>query len=181
MLETSGTDTREMCGKEFGAELRKMPFYGKRGLGHVVSEKGIEVDKAKVDVIAKLPFPKNVKHIRGFLGHAGFYRRFVKDFAKIAQPLTRLLQNDVDGNFGEDCKEAFRIIKECLITAPVMQPLDWGMPFEVMCDASGYAVGAVLGQKRGRESHVICYASKTLNPAQCNYTTTEKEMLAIVF
>ncbi|KAL1545777.1 hypothetical protein AAHA92_22462 [Salvia divinorum] len=84
-------------------------------LGHIVSEKGIQVDPAKVDVIAKLPYP--TKEIRGFLGHAGFYRRFIKDFARIAQPLTRLLQNEVDFNFDEACKEAFQLLKQKLITA----------------------------------------------------------------
>lgn len=150
-------------------------------MGHVISARGIEVDKAKVDIIAKLPYPTNVKQMRGFLGHAGFYRRFMKDFAKIAQPMTKLLQNEVEWNFNDECNEVFHILKEALVTAPVIQPPDWGIPFEIMCDASGYAVGAVLGQKRGKHCHVIYYASKTLNPAQCNYTTTEKELLAIVF
>ncbi|KAL1545422.1 hypothetical protein AAHA92_22151 [Salvia divinorum] len=80
-------------------------------LGHIVSEKGIQVDPAKVDVIAKLPYPTNQKEIRGFLGHAGFYRRFIKDFAKIAQPLTRLLQNEVDFDFDQSCKDAFQLLK----------------------------------------------------------------------
>ncbi|XP_057770988.1 uncharacterized mitochondrial protein AtMg00860-like [Salvia miltiorrhiza] len=115
-------------------------------LGHVISGRGIEVDKAKIEIIAKLPYPTNIKQLRGFLGHAGFYRRFVKDFAKIAQPMTKLLQNEVEWNFDEDCKEAFQILKNNLISAPIIQPPDWGMPFEVMCDASGYAIGQFLGR-----------------------------------
>ncbi|XP_047978466.1 uncharacterized protein K02A2.6-like [Salvia hispanica] len=84
-------------------------------LGHVVSERGIQVDKAKVDVISKLPYPTNQKEVRGFLGHAGFYRRFIRDFAKIAQPLTRLLQNDVEFVFDEGCERAFQLLKDRVI------------------------------------------------------------------
>ncbi|KAL1568930.1 hypothetical protein AAHA92_00473 [Salvia divinorum] len=150
-------------------------------LGHVVSERGIQVDQAKVDVIAKLPFPTNQKEIQGFLGHAGFYRRFIRDFAKIAQPLTRLLQNEVEFQFDEKCKGAFQLLKERLISAPIIRAPNWNYPFEVMCDASDYAVGAVLGQKIDGKSYVIFYVSKTLNQAQKNYDTTEKEMLAVVY
>ncbi|XP_042062279.1 uncharacterized protein LOC121806312 [Salvia splendens] len=150
-------------------------------LGHVVSKKGIQVYKAKVDVISRLPYPTNQKEIRGFLGHAGFYRRFIKDFAKIAQPLTRLLQNDVDFNFDEACQEAFQLLKERFVSAPIIRAPDWNYPFELMCDASDYAVGAVLSQRIEGKNYVIFYASKTLNQAQKNYDTTEKEMLAVVY
>ncbi|KAL1568769.1 hypothetical protein AAHA92_00341 [Salvia divinorum] len=137
--------------------------------------------KNLVEVIAKLPHPTNQKEIRGFLGHAGFYRRFIKDFAKIAQPLTRLLQNEVEFDFNDACKKAFQLLKERLITAPIIRSPDWNYPFEIMCDASDLAVGVVLGQKINEKSYVIFYASKTLNQAQRNYDTTEKEMLAVVY
>ncbi|KAL0393210.1 UNVERIFIED_CONTAM: Retrovirus-related Pol polyprotein from transposon.6 [Sesamum radiatum] len=150
-------------------------------LGHVISSRGIEVDKAKVDLIVNLPYPTSVREIRSFLGHAGFYRRFIKDFAKIAQPLSQLLQKDANFVFGGDCQEAFDELKRALTSAPIIQPPDWSTPFEIMCDASNYAVGAVLGQKIEKSHHVIYYASKTLDAAQCNYSTTEKELLAIVF
>ncbi|XP_042041716.1 uncharacterized protein LOC121787134, partial [Salvia splendens] len=150
-------------------------------LGHVVLEKGIQVDPSKVDVISKFPYPTNQKEVRGFLGHAGFYRRFIKDFAKIAQPLTHLLHNDVDFVFGEECKETFQLLKDKLVSAPIIRAPDWSLPFEIMCDASDYAVGAVLGQRIDGKSYVIFYASKTLNQAQKNYDTTEKEMLAVVY
>ncbi|KAK4381607.1 Retrovirus-related Pol polyprotein from transposon opus [Sesamum angolense] len=116
-------------------------------LGHVISSRGIEVDKAKVDLIVNLPYPTSVREIRSFLGHAGFYRRFIKDFAKIAQPLSRLLQKDANFVFGGDCQEAFDELKRALTSSPIIQPPDWSTPFEIMCDASNYAVGAVLGQK----------------------------------
>ncbi|GJU04989.1 uncharacterized protein Tco_1121419 [Tanacetum coccineum] len=150
-------------------------------LGHIVSAKGLEVDKAKIDVIKSLPYPKNVREVCSFLGHAGFYRRFIKDFSKTSQPLWKLLQKDVVFEFDDDCKIAFDKLKELLTSSPIIQPPDWNLPFEIMSDASNYVVGAVLGQRVGRSAHVIYYTSRTLDSAQCNYSTTEKELLAIVF
>ena len=150
-------------------------------LGHVVSSKGVAVDPAKIEVITSLPHPACVREIRSFLGHAGFYRRFIKDFSKIAQPLTSLLQKDVEFIFDDKCREAFEKLKKALTTTPVIQPPDWSQPFELMCDASDRAVGAVLTQRVGKLPHAIYYASRTLDAAQSNYTTTEKELLAIVF
>ena len=150
-------------------------------LGHIVSARGIEVDKAKVDIISKLPPPNSVKQVRSFLGHAGFYRCFIKDFSKISRPLCNLLAKDHPFDFTKECLAAHTTLKTALTTAPIIKPQDWTLPFEIMCDASDYAIGAVLGQKLNREPHVICYASKTLSDAQLNYTTTEKELLAVVF
>lgn len=150
-------------------------------LGHVVSERGIQVDKAKVYVLSKLPYPTNQKEVRGFLGHADFYRRFIKDFAKIAQPLTILLQNDVEFDFDEACQKAFQLLKDKFVTAPIIRGPNWNHPFEVICDASNFTVGVVLGQRIDGKSYVIFYASKTLNQAQKNYDTTKKEMLAVVY
>ena len=146
-----------------------------------MSAKGIEVDKAKIDIIQSLPYPTNVREIRSFLGHAGFYRRFIKGFSKIAVPLCRLLQKDVEFIFDESCKKAFDTLKNKLISAPIIQPPIWSLPFEIMCDASDYAIGAVVGQRIGKIPHAIYYASMTLNEAQHNYSTTEKELLAVVF
>ncbi|XP_027152312.1 uncharacterized protein LOC113752399 [Coffea eugenioides] len=143
--------------------------------------RGIEVDKAKIDVISALPYPVTVREVRSFLGHAGFYRRFIKDFSKIGAPLFRLLQKDVSFEFDEECEEAFEKLKKLLTSPPVIQPPDWNLPFEIMCDASDYAVGAVLGQRVGKAAHAIYYASRALNGAQLNYSTTEKELLAVVF
>ena len=150
-------------------------------LGHNISSRGLEVDRAKVEVIEKLPPPTNVRVIRSFLGHAGFYRRFIKDFSKISKPLTNLLVKDAEFVFDESCLNAFNTIKQALVSAPILQPPDWNSPFELMCDVSDYAVGAVLGQRKDRAPHAIYYTSKVLDPAQINYTTTEKELLAIVF
>lgn len=150
-------------------------------LGHLVSSKGIEVDRAKVDVIEKLPPPTSVKAIRSFLGHAGFYRRFIKDFSKIANHLCKLLEKDNPFVFSHDCRVAFEELKKRLVTAPIIVAPDWEQPFELMCNASDYAVGAVLGQRKEKTMHPIYYASRTLSGAQLNYTLTEKEMLAVVF
>jgi hypothetical protein len=89
-------------------------------LGHRVSRRGIEMDRAKVDAIEKLPYPKDIKGIRSFLGHAGFYRRFIKDFSKISKPLTNLLQKDVPFSFTKDCVESFNVLKNALISAPII-------------------------------------------------------------
>ncbi|KAL5579164.1 hypothetical protein UlMin_011606 [Ulmus minor] len=150
-------------------------------LGHKVSRDGLEVDKAKVETIEKLPPPISVKGIRSFLGHAGFYRRFIRDFSKVAKPLCNLLEKDRKFDFDENCLKAFLELKKKLSSAPVIVAPDWAAPFELMCDASDVAVGAVLGQKRNKVFHSIYYASKTLQGAQFNYTVTEKELLAVVF
>ncbi|XP_058211404.1 uncharacterized protein LOC131323568 [Rhododendron vialii] len=142
---------------------------------------GIEVDKAKIDLIATLPTPKCVKDIRSFLGHAGFYRRFIKDFSAISRPLCHLLSKDTPFEWTPACEEAFNKLKSSLTSPPIVQTPDWNLPFELMCDASDYAVGAVLGQRKDKNPYVIYYASKTLNEAQMNYSTTEKELLAVVF
>ncbi|CAN6541458.1 unnamed protein product [Malus baccata var. baccata] len=130
----------------------KCHFMVKHGivLGHLISSKGIEVDKAKIEVIVKLPPPTSVKNVRSFLGHA-------------------------------DCHDVFNKLKDLLTSAPIITAPDWTLPFELMCDASDYAVGVVLSQRRDKLPYVIYYASRTLNDAQLNYATTEKELLAVVF
>ncbi|KAK6126806.1 hypothetical protein DH2020_039454 [Rehmannia glutinosa] len=126
-------------------------------LGHRVSFAGLEVDRAKIVAIGKLPPPTNEKPIRSFLGHAGFYRKFIRDFSKITKPLSQLLKKHTAFNFSDDCLQAFEILKMALVTTPILVVPDWIQPL------------------------AIYYASRTLDSAQLNYTTTEKEMLAIVF
>ena len=114
-------------------------------LGHKISTTGLEVDQAKVSIIETLMPPTTVKEIISFLGHAGFYRRFIKDFSKISRPLCRLLKNDAKFDFDESCKSAFKEIKSRLVIAPIMATPHRNKDFENMCDASDYAMGAVLG------------------------------------
>nr|GEU48138.1 reverse transcriptase domain-containing protein [Tanacetum cinerariifolium] len=120
-------------------------------LGHKILKKGIEVDKAKIEVISKLPHPTTVKGIRSFLGHV------------------------------DDCIQAFRTLKENLTEAPILIAPNWDQPFELMCNASNIAVGVVLGQRIEKHFRSIHYASKMMTEAEANYTTTEKEILAVVY
>ena len=115
------------------------------------------------------------------MGHGGFYRRFIRDFSKIARPLCRLLEKDAKFNFDESCQNSFEEIKSKLVEAPIMAKPDWKKEFEIICNASDYAMGIVLGQKDDKVFKAIYYSSKTFNEAQENYSTTEKEMLAMVF
>nr|GFA10606.1 reverse transcriptase domain-containing protein [Tanacetum cinerariifolium] len=132
----------------------KSHFMVKEGivLGHKISKKGIEVDKAKIE-----------------------------DFSKISRPMTHLLEKNLTFIFSNECIQAFRTLKEKLTEAPVLIALNWDQPFELMCDASDYAVGAVLGQRVEKHFWPIHYASKTINQAETNFTPTEKEMLAVVY
>nr|GEU81451.1 reverse transcriptase domain-containing protein [Tanacetum cinerariifolium] len=159
----------------------KSHFMVKEGivLGHKISKKGIEVDKAKVDVITKLPHPTTVKGIQSFLDHAGFYQRFIKDFSKIAMLMTRLLKKDTPFLFSKERVESFQTLKRKLAEAPILIAPDWDMPFELMCDASDIAIGAVLGKRQEKHFRPIHYAGKTMTVAESNFTTTEKEMLAV--
>nr|GFB34754.1 reverse transcriptase domain-containing protein [Tanacetum cinerariifolium] len=161
----------------------KSHFMVKKGivLGHKISKKGTEVDKAKIKIISELPHPTTVKGIRSFLGHAGFYRRFIKDFSKISRPMTHLLEKNSPFIFSNECIQVFRTLKDKLTEAPILIAPNWDQPFELMCDASDYAVGAVLGQRIEKHFQPIQYASKTMNQAETNYTTTEKEMLTVVY
>nr|GEY71721.1 reverse transcriptase domain-containing protein [Tanacetum cinerariifolium] len=127
----------------------KCHFMVKEGIvfGHKISKNGLEVDRAKVDVIAKLPHPTIVKGVRSFLGHVGFYRRFIQYFSKIARPMSHLLEKETPFLFSKDCIDAFETLKKKLTEAPILVVPDWNLPFELMCDASDFAIGSVLGQQ----------------------------------
>jgi hypothetical protein len=164
-----------------GLNWEKCHFMVQQGivLDHSISNKGIEVDKAKIDIISKLPPPMTTKGVRSFLGH-GFYKRFIKDFSKISRPLCALIAKDTKFEWTDDCM-TFNTLKRLLTSAPIMMAPDWSLPFELMCDASDFALGAVLGQRINKVPHAIYYACRTLNDAQLNYSTTEKELLAVIF
>ena len=119
--------------------------------------------------------------MRSFLGHAGFYQRFIKDFSKIAYPLCKFLEKECKFYFDESCLKEFGELKENLVSAPIIISPDWIKSFEVICDASGVALGVLLGQRSDKILHPIYYASKSLNEAQKNYTVTKQELLAVVF
>lgn len=149
-------------------------------LRHKISKRGIEVDRAKIKVIEKLPPPISLKGVQSFLVHAGFYRRFIKDFSEIAYLLFRFLEKEVKFNFTEACLKAFECLKEKLITAPIIVSQDCSLPFEIICDVSGLALGVVLGQQKEKILHLIYCASKALNPTYKNYIVTKQELLAQV-
>ncbi|GKB86679.1 reverse transcriptase domain-containing protein [Tanacetum coccineum] len=161
----------------------KSHFMVKEGivLGHKISKSGLEVDRAKVEVIAKLPHSTSVKGVHSFLGHADFYLRFIQDFSKIARPMTHLLEKETPFFFSEECIDSFNTLKRKLTEASILIAPDWDLPFELMCDASDFAIGAVPGQRKNKHFQPIHYASKTMNEAQTHYTTTEKELLAVVY
>ncbi|GJW10516.1 reverse transcriptase domain-containing protein [Tanacetum coccineum] len=161
----------------------KSHFMVKEGivLGHKISKNGIEVDKAKVNVIAKLPHPTTIKGVRSFLGHAGFYRRFIKNFSKISRSMTHLLEKNTPFIFSNECIQAFETLKKKLTEAPILIAPDWDLPFERMYDASDFSIIAVLRQRHENHFRPIHYASKTMNEVKSHYTITEKEMLAVVY
>ena len=123
------------------------------------------MDQAKVSIIKNLLPPTTVKEIRRFLGHACFYRRFIRDFSKIARPLCRLLEKDANFNFDESCQYSFEEIKSSLVEAPIIAKPYWNKEFEIMCDSSDYAMGVVLGQKADQMFRAIYYSNKTFNEA----------------
>ena len=176
-LQNLGTVLHRCQDKNLALNWEKCHFMVTEGivLSHRISAAELEVDQGKVSTL--LP-PTTVKGIRSFLGHAGFYRRFIKDFSKIARPLCRLLEKDAKFNFDESFQYSFKEIKSKLVEAPIMAKPDWNKEFEIMCNASDYAMGAVLGQKSDKVFRAIYYSNKTFNEAQENYSTTEKEMLA---
>ena len=175
-LENLKTILQRCKDKNLALNWEKCHFMVTEGiiLGQKISAVGLEVDQEKVSIIETLMLPTMVKGIRSFLGHVGFYRRFIKDFLKIFRPLCRLHEKDAKFDFDELRKAAFDDIKSGLVTAPIMVTLDWNKEFEIIYYASGYAMGAILGQRTEKIFKAIYYASKTFNEAQENYSTTEK-------
>nr|GEX74349.1 reverse transcriptase domain-containing protein [Tanacetum cinerariifolium] len=130
----------------------------------------------------RMPFGLcNAPGVRSFLGHAGFYRWFIQDFSKIARHMTHLLEKETSFVFSKDCIDAFKTLKKKLTEASILVVPDWNLPFELMCHTSDFAIGAVLEQRKTKHFQPIHYASKTMTEAQIHYTTTEKEMLAVVY
>ena len=127
-------------------------------------------------MIQDLTLPKSIQELRSFLGHVGFYRRFSRDFAKVSKPLTSLLFKDKYFIIEDEGKQAFMQLKQSLVEAPILLSPNWNLHFEIMCEASDFAVGVVLGQWVDKKPTAISYASKTLANAQLNYTTTQKKL-----
>jgi hypothetical protein len=150
-------------------------------LGHYITHSGLEVDPDKVAAIQNLPPPRNLKQVQSFLQTCSWYRRFVPNFSDIARPLSNLTKKNVSWKWEEEEENAFKTLKCCLISPPVLRQNDQNKPYILRTDASSYALGAVLLQGEGAEEHPIEYASRLLNDAERNYTTTEREALAVVW
>ncbi|UYV65991.1 K02A2.6-like, partial [Cordylochernes scorpioides] len=150
-------------------------------LGHVVNENGIHPDPEKVEAILKFPSPKSIPDVRSFLGLCSYYRRFVENFSCKAKPLNDLLKNDAKFCWNKEQENAFEILKEALTSEPVLGHFIEDAETHIHTDASGYGIGAVLIQIQGSAERPIAYASRTLAKAENNYSTTEKELLAVVW
>ena len=138
------------------------------------------MDPKKTEAVENWPTPQSVHELRFFLGLANYYRKFVKDFAKITRPMTKLLHKDETFKWTSDQEEAFQTLKKKLVTAPVLRTPDFDLEFIVTTDASDYAIGQVLSQDDGHGSRPVAYESRKLTPAELNYPIHEKELLAIV-
>ena len=146
-------------------------------LGHVITKEGIAVNPSKVQSVLDWQAPKNVKEVRGFLGMAGYYRRFIEGFSKIAGPMTKLLSKKVPFVWDEKCEKSFQELKDKLTTTPVLAVPEPGKDYTVYCDASKNGLGCVLMQDR----KVISYGSRQLRPHEVNYPTHDLELAAVVY
>lgn len=150
-------------------------------LGHIITQDGVKPDPKKTEAVKNFPVPKNIKNIKQFLGLVGYYRRFIPDFSKIAKPLTELLKKGEPFRWVLAQQQAFEILRDKICSEPLLQYPDFSKPFLVTTDASNYALGAVLSQGPIGKDLPIAFASRSLNKAETNYSTIEKELLAIVF
>ena len=158
------------------AKFSKCEFWLKKVgfLGHVISAEGIAVDPSKVEAVTEWKAPTSVGEIRSFLGLAGYYRRFIENFSKIAKPMTELLKKDTKFKWTEDCEASFQELKKRLVTAPVLILPDIHKDYHVYCDASRQGLGGVLMQ----EGKVVAYTSRQLQPHEMNYATHDLELAA---
>lgn len=163
---------------------RKKCHFGRSSLkflGHILSSEGIHTDPDKVSAIANMAPPKNLKHLKSFLQTCSWFRRFIAGFSKIAQPLSYLTKKDKKWIWESAQQEAFDELKNKLISAPILQQADNSLPFTIRTDASGYAIGAVLLQGEGQNQKPVEYISRLLISAERNYSTIEREALAVVW
>jgi hypothetical protein len=158
--------------------LSKCDFWLKeiKFLGHTISQAGIVVDPDKVQEVMNWKPPTTVHQIRSFLGLAGYYRRFISDFSRIAKPITELLKKGAKFVWSQKCEDAFHTLRQHLTTSPVLAQPDSNKPFDVYCDASSTGLGCVLMQ----DNRVIAYASRALRPHEQNYPTHDLELAVVV-
>lgn len=150
-------------------------------LGHLITEEGLKPDPKKIEAVKLFPTPRNAKNIKEFLGLAGYYRRFIHNFSKISKPLTTLLQNDKKFEWTNEQEEAFNILKDKLCSEPVLQYPNFSEKFIVTTDASQFAISGILSQGELGKDRPCAYTSRLLNNHEINYSTYEKEALAIIY
>lgn len=150
-------------------------------LGYKIDKNGLHVDPSKVKAMLDIPIPTCVSEVRRVVGTFSWYRRFIPNFSSIISPLTSLLRKGSKFVWNEQCDAAFRKMKEFLVSAPILSCPDYSRPFVVQTDASGYGIGAVLSQPYPEGDKVICYLSRSLNRCEKNYSTTQKECLAVIW
>ena len=166
------------------ADIKKSEFRTTRTkyLGFIISTKGIEVDPSKIAVVREWRAPTTVKGVQGFLGFCNFYRRFVKEYGRVARPLSTLTRKGITFKWTEQCQEAFEQLKRAMLNTPILHYYDYGLPTMVETDASNGVVAGVLSQQDPQTGrwHPVAFFSKTMQPAELNYDIHDKEMLAVV-
>lgn len=150
-------------------------------LGYVIDRNGLHVDNDKVAAILNIPSPKNVTEVRRIVGMTSWYRRFIPNFSILTGPLTKLTRKGIKFHWTDECENSFRLIKEALVSAPILSCPNYNYPFVIQCDASSYGLGAVLTQSYPDGEHVIAYASRSLSRTEQNYTVTELECMAALY
>lgn len=153
-------------------------------LGYVVDEFGLRTDPEKISAILNFPTPTSVREVKIFLGTCSWYRRFIRNFSTIAAPLNQLTRNGKDApkfQWNEKAEEAFNVLKNALVTAPVLAVPNFDLPFTVACDSSQYGIGGVISQEIDGQDHPIAFVSRSLTKNERNYSATEREMLSIIF
>lgn len=150
-------------------------------LGHIITPDGVKPNPDKIAAIQKYPIPRTAKQIKGFLGLLGYYRRFIPDFARLTKPLTKCLKKGAKIDLTPDYIDCFENCKTLLTNDPILRYPDFSKDFILTCDASNVALGAILSQGTIGSDRPIAYASRTLNDSETNYSTIEKELLAIVW
>jgi hypothetical protein len=151
-------------------------------LGHIVCKHGLLVDPSKISIIVHLPPPTSVRQLRIAMGHTGYYRNFIKGYAQITTPMEKLLKKDCQFQWSEECQQSFDSLKQKMVIVPIPVFPDWSKEFHVHVDTSSIALRAMLAQLgAGYIDHLLAFASRKLSTVGINYTTTEREGLAMVY